>query len=111
MMNFRNLLLACSLIGAVTGTALPAAAQVYGGIYVQVGPPAPIYETVPVSPGPAYYWVPGYWTWNGYRYVWTHGRYAYRPYPAQSGIPATGRRIPVAGIGGLVTGRSVLVTG
>ena len=60
--------------------ALPAAAQVYGGAYVQFGPPAPIYETVPVSPGPAYYWVPGYWNWNGYRYVWIRGRYAYRPY-------------------------------
>ncbi|MGA8325615.1 MAG: hypothetical protein WB757_05985 [Candidatus Cybelea sp.] len=80
MMNLRSLLLACVLGGTVAGMALPAAAQVYGGAYVQFGPPAPIYETVPVSPGPAYYWVPGYWNWNGYRYFWIRGRYAYRPY-------------------------------
>jgi hypothetical protein len=80
-MNLRSLLLACALGGAVAGSAIvPAAAQVYGGAYVQIGPPAPIYEAVPVSPGPAYYWQSGYWSWNGYRYVWIHGRYAYRPY-------------------------------
>ncbi|MBV8531180.1 MAG: YXWGXW repeat-containing protein [Candidatus Eremiobacteraeota bacterium] len=80
MMNLRSLLLACALGGAVCGVALPAAAQVYGGAYVQVGPPAPIYETVPVAPGTGYVWQPGYWTWNGYRYVWTRGHYVYPPY-------------------------------
>lgn len=83
-MNFRNLLLACALGGAVAGVTLPAAAQVYGGIYVQTAPPAPIYETVPVAPGPGYYWVAGYWSWNGYRYVWVHGRYSYPPYAGQT---------------------------
>jgi hypothetical protein len=79
-MNFRNLLLACALGGAVIGATVPAAAQVSGGVYVQTGPPAPIYETAPVAPGPGYYWVPGYWSRNGYRYVWVRGRYAYPPY-------------------------------
>lgn len=79
-MNLRNLLLAGALGAAVAGAALPAVAQVSAGIYVQTGPPAAIYETVPAAPGPGYYWVPGYWTWNGYRYVWVHGRYAYPPY-------------------------------
>ena len=60
--------------------AFPAAAQVYGGVYVQTAPPAPIYEPMPAAPGPGYYWVPGYWSWNGYRYVWVHGRYTYPPY-------------------------------
>jgi hypothetical protein len=46
-----------------------------GYVYVQVGPPAPIVETVPVSPGPGYVWVGGYYRWNGDRYVWVHGRY------------------------------------
>jgi hypothetical protein len=78
-MNLRNLLLACTLGGALAGAALPAAAQVYGG-YVQTGPPAPIYESIPPAPGSSYYWEPGYWNWNGYRYVWVHGRYATRPY-------------------------------
>ncbi len=55
-MNLRSFLLAGALGAATLGTALPAAAQVYGGVYyVQSAPPAPIYETVPVAPGPAYY--------------------------------------------------------
>ncbi|HEY4433138.1 MAG TPA: hypothetical protein VGM99_01945 [Candidatus Cybelea sp.] len=81
MKKLRNVLLACALsAGALASAALPAAAQVYGGVYVQTGPPAPIYETVPVSPGPNYYWVGGYWTWSGNRYVWRRGYYAARPY-------------------------------
>jgi hypothetical protein len=86
-MNFRNLLLTCALGGAVLGATVPAAAQVYGGVYVQTGPPAPIYETVPVAPGPGYNWVAGYWSWNGYRYVWVHGRYAYPPYAGEAWRP------------------------
>jgi hypothetical protein len=80
MMKLRNLLLACTLGAAVAGAAIPAVAQVYGGVYVQTAPPAPVYETVPAAPGAGYYWVGGYWQWNGYRYVWVHGRYASVPY-------------------------------
>jgi hypothetical protein len=81
MMNFRNLLLACALGGSIAaGAVIPAAAQVYAGVYVQTAPPAPIYESVPAVPGPGYAWVAGYWSWNGYRYVGVHGRYAYAPY-------------------------------
>jgi WXXGXW repeat (2 copies) len=88
MMNLRSLLLACALGGAVAGSAIvPAVAQLYGGAYVQVGPPAPIYEAIPVSPGPAYYWQSGYWSWNGYRYVWIHGHYGYRPYSGATWHP------------------------
>ena len=80
-MNLRNLLLASALGGAVRFRRNPpAAAQVSAGIYVQTGPPAPIYESVPAAPGPGYYWVPGYYRWDGYRYTWVHGRYAYPPY-------------------------------
>ena len=81
MNKLRTLILAGALGGALAcGIALPAAAQVYGGIYVQTAPPQPVYETVPSAPGPGYYWVPGYWRWNGYRYVWVHGYYSYPPY-------------------------------
>jgi WXXGXW repeat (2 copies) len=80
-MNLRNLLLAAALGGAIaSGAVVPASAQVSGGIYIQAGPPAPIYEPVPAMPGPGYVWVPGYYSWNGYRYVWVHGRYQYPPY-------------------------------
>jgi hypothetical protein len=85
MMNLRNILLAGALGGAIaTGAVLPAAAQVYGDIYVQSAPPAPIYETVPAAPGPGYYWINGYWRWNGSRYVWAHGYYATAPYSGAS---------------------------
>jgi hypothetical protein len=85
MRNLRSYLLAGALAAAALGSATlgataPASAQAYGGIYVQTGPPAPIYEPVPSAPGPGYYWVGGYWQWNGYRYVWTRGHYAYPPY-------------------------------
>jgi hypothetical protein len=80
MTNIRSILLAVALGATAVTTALPAAAQVYGGVYVQTGPPAPIVESVPSAPGPGYYWVSGYWRWNGYRYVWVRGAYAYPPY-------------------------------
>jgi len=79
-MKLVNVLLACALGSGIFGAALPASAQVYGGVYIQTAPPAPIYEAVPVAPGPGYYWVGGFWQWNGYRYAWVPGRYSYRPY-------------------------------
>lgn len=88
MMNLRSFLLASALGAATLGAALPAAAQVYGGVYyVQSAPPAPIYETVPVAPGAGYYWQPGYWNWNGYRYAWVRGQYAYAPYSGATWHP------------------------
>jgi hypothetical protein len=79
MMKAQGFVLASALgAAAALGVMLPAAAQGY--VYVQTAPPAPIYETVPSAPGPGYYWEPGYWTWNGYRYVWVHGHYGERPY-------------------------------
>jgi len=46
---------------------------------VEQSPPPPQVEVMPVSPGPAYYWVPGYWSWNG-TWVWVGGRWAARPW-------------------------------
>jgi hypothetical protein len=53
-------------------TALPAPADY---IYVQVGPPAAVYEVVPARPHAGYVWVGGYYRWYGGRYTWVHGRY------------------------------------
>src|SRR5579863_1347520 len=92
MMNLRSFFLACTLAAATLGAALPAAAQVYGGVYVQTAPPAPIYETTPASPGSNYNWVGGYWRWNGYRYVWVHGHYAVVPYSDAVWRPGHWRR-------------------
>lgn len=82
MMKLRSLLLACAVGATAFGAALPVTAQEPGGtvIYVQTAPPAPVYETVPASPGSTYYWVSGYWSWDGSRYVWVHGHYVAVPY-------------------------------
>ena len=63
----RGLLLSALLAAA----AVPAMAQVSFSIYV--GPPAPMYEAVPVM-APGYVWAPGYWAWHGDRHIWVHGR-------------------------------------
>ena len=55
---------------AVGSIAMPALAA--ADVYVRIGPPAPRYEVVPaVRPG--WVWQPGYWSWNGHRYVWFRG--------------------------------------
>jgi hypothetical protein len=95
MMNVRSFLLSCTLsAAALLGAIVPATAQVYGGVYVRTAPPAPIYESVPVSPGAAYYWVAGYWRWNGYTYVWVRGHYDYRPYAGAVWHPGHWRYTP-----------------
>lgn len=50
-----------------------------GRVFVALAPPAPIYETRVVSPGPGYVWVGGYYTWSGREYVWTRGRWERPP--------------------------------
>jgi hypothetical protein len=62
-----------ALLGAA---ALPARAE----IIVEAPPPAVIQETVPVAPGPAFVWTPGYWSWSHQHYVWRHGRYRRAPF-------------------------------
>jgi hypothetical protein len=48
---------------------------------VGVNPPAPPVEAVPPPPAPGYVWNPGYWSWDGSKYVWVTGRYVVPPYP------------------------------
>jgi hypothetical protein len=54
------------------GVALP-------GIRVNVGPPAPRYEPVPVAPSPRHQWIAGYWSWHDGRQVWVPGRWSVAP--------------------------------
>jgi hypothetical protein len=70
----RNLWMATLMGLGFALAALPGSAQ---SVYVQVGPPAPVYEAVPLSPGAGYTWVGGYYTYTGGRYVWRHGYYAH----------------------------------
>jgi hypothetical protein len=41
-------------------------------------PPPPRVEYVPVAPGPAYVWVPGYWQRHGRAYTWRSGHWGHR---------------------------------
>jgi hypothetical protein len=62
----QSLLLSITLVGAAAATA-----QVSFNIHV--GPPPPLYETVPMLQD-GYVWAPGYWAWNHDRHIWVRGR-------------------------------------
>ena len=59
---------AVALMGLGIGSALAQPPIPYGPV------PEPRYEAVP-PPRSGYYWQPGHWHWNGYRYVWIGGRW------------------------------------
>jgi len=67
-----------ALVVAITMLAAPTQAHI--GVVVGVAPPAPIVEPVPAPPVAGYVWRPGYWRWNGVRYVWLPGGYVAPPY-------------------------------
>lgn len=50
---------------------------VYGGddTVINVAPPAPYTEVIPVAPYLDAVWIGGYWGWYGGRHVWMHGHY------------------------------------
>ena len=68
------------LLGLGIGTAVAQPPIPYGPV------PPPREEVVP-PPRSGYYWEPGHWHWNGYRYVWIGGRYI-------GGPPRPGQYIP-----------------
>lgn len=55
--------------------ALPGPAGAQGLDLAQPPPPAPIFESIPPSPGPGFRWVTGRWAWDGSQWRWHHGRY------------------------------------
>lgn len=44
-------------------------------IIVRVAPPNPIVEEQSAVPYEGAAWVPGYYTWDGSKYEWNHGRW------------------------------------
>lgn len=66
---------------AVAAAAQPpaSAAPSTTTVVVQQAPPPTRIEIVPISPGPDYYWVDGYWGWRGSGWVWFGGNWDYRP--------------------------------
>jgi hypothetical protein len=65
----KSLLALCIAAGSIGAVA---SAPALADIYVRVAPPAPRHEVVPVM-RPGWVWAPGYWNWNGHRYVWVSG--------------------------------------
>jgi hypothetical protein len=65
-------------------------------------PPPLIAETVVVSPGPAYVWVPGYWRWYGHGWGWVRGAWV---------IPPHRRAVWVEGGWGRRFGRTIWIEG
>jgi hypothetical protein len=56
-------------------------------VYIGIAPPVPVIETVQPPPGSNYYWVPGFWVWDGHQYVWRHGKYMVRPWSTAVWVP------------------------
>jgi WXXGXW repeat (2 copies) len=71
-MNHRRIVFA-TLFGAV---AAVSSASALAQIEVNIAPPPPRHENVP-GPRAGYEWAPGYWNWNGHRYVWVSGHYVH----------------------------------
>ena len=69
-MNARKTLLALCIASGSIATLAPVGAS--AEIYVRVGPPPLRQEVVPTL-RPGWVWAPGYWNWNGRRYVWVRG--------------------------------------
>ena len=71
-------------------------------IVVKQAPPKARVEVIAVRPGPAYVWVPGYWTWETSAYVWTPGVWVLPPEPAAVWVPP--RYEPRSGVGVFISG-------
>jgi hypothetical protein len=73
-----------------------------GEVIVDQDPPAPVYETVGIAPGPGFFWIGGYYHWSGARWVWYRGHYERPPHPGAAWIRARyefrgGRRVYIRG--------------
>jgi len=75
----RSRLFVTSLIFAGMLASSIGCASPRGRVYVRVAPPAPIVEARVVAPGPGYFWVPGYYVWNGAAYAWRPGLWERAP--------------------------------
>ena len=73
-MTKKLLLSALLIIGSI------CSAQVSIGVRIGAPPPPRVVRVRPVSPGPDYYWVDGYWYPVGNRYRWHDGYWTRPPY-------------------------------
>lgn len=63
-------------------------------IVVVESPPAPRVETMGIAPTRDHVWVPGHWSRNGDRWIWSSGRWELRPSPAAVYRPGHWERTP-----------------
>ena len=74
-MGMRNWITAGSAAVAAAAALLATPAQAdNASIYVNIAPPAPMYEAVP-APRRGHMWVAGHWQWRNARYVWVPGQF------------------------------------
>jgi hypothetical protein len=66
----KVLLSALIAVGTVGAVAIPLTS--YADISINIGPPEPRYEAVPVQ-APGYTWSPGYWDYRNNSHVWVAG--------------------------------------
>ncbi len=80
-MSYRLLAVAALCCAALSACVVAPVGRPYGygpggpGVVVDVAPPAPYYEQVPVAPFAGAVWIGGYWGWNNGRHAWVPGRY------------------------------------
>jgi hypothetical protein len=74
-MAFKKTILPLAMLGALSLGSLACGPADYGytGIDVGFGPPEARAEVSIESPGPGYYWVPGYYDWQDGNYIWVAG--------------------------------------
>ncbi|MEW6761374.1 MAG: YXWGXW repeat-containing protein [Pseudomonadota bacterium] len=73
----KSILAATAAVLISTAAFAPVQAQAQGRtevIVVHKAPPPLRHESIPAARR-GYEWVPGYWSWNGRRYVWERGHY------------------------------------
>jgi WXXGXW repeat (2 copies) len=68
----RKAMLAALALASIGVMPLPASAETR--IFVDVAPPAPRHEVVPIA-RPGFVWAPGYWDWRNGRHVWVKGHW------------------------------------
>ena len=69
----RKAALVCTLAATLAVPSMQAQAQAQVSFSITIGPPALLYEAVPVI-DPGYIWAPGYWAWHEDRHIWVRGR-------------------------------------
>ena len=86
--TLRVILSIALIAGPIALTSACATAAPRGRVYLRVGPPAPVYETRIVSPGPGFVWVPGYYRNEPRGYAWVPGRWERPPRARAEWVPS-----------------------